>query len=134
MNIPYIPLTIMATIAIFAVFDWHARFVFVLGVYPRRYGHGKSGGRAFKHYKKNWTLFQRLLWIPIFKEWYANKYRFMAYLSYIHFALTIVCSALFLISDSYFPDSKIWVYGVIVYHIFWMLRFIYDNAIGKRDI
>ena len=118
----------------FLFFDWHARFVFVLTGYPRRYGHGKSGARAEKHYKANWSLIQRLLWIPMFKEWYETKYRIMAYLSYIHFALTIVCSALFLISDSYFPDSKIWIYCGIVYHIFYVLRFIYDNAIGRKDI
>ena len=114
--------------------DWHARRVFVYTAYPRRYGHGKSGNRAFKHYKANWSFIQRLLWMPMFKEWYETKYRIMAYLSYIHFALTIIFSALFLISVSYFPDSKMWVYGFIVYHIFWMLRFIYDNAIGKKDI
>ena len=134
MNIPYIPLMVMLTVAIFAFTDWHARFVFVFGIYPRRYGHGKSGGRAFKHYKKNWTFFQRLLWVPIFKEWYENKHRFMAYLSYIHTFLTVATVAFFLISINFFPDSKIWVYEYAGYFAFFVLRFCYNNAIGKGDI
>ena len=134
MSIPYIPIISITTIAIFAFFDWHARTVFVWVVYPRRYGHGKSAGRAQKHYKQNWTLFQRLLWVPIFKEWYANKYRFMAYLSYINAFLTLVTVALFLISIYNYPDSKIWIYEYAGHGVFCVLRFVYDNAIAKGQI
>ena len=68
--------------------DWHAKMVFLARGYPRRNGHGKSWNRAYKHYKTNWTLVQRLLWIPLFKENYEQKYRDIAIFSYIQSALT----------------------------------------------
>lgn len=118
----------------FIFFDWHARMVFMAIAYPRRYGHGKSWNRAHKHYKTNWTFFQRLLWIPIFKEEYENKYRTIAYLSYTHATLTFVSVSFYLISIYNFPDSKIWVYEFVGYSVFWILRFIYDNAIAREKV
>ena len=79
-------LTITFIILSFAFIDWHARSVFMARAYPRRYGHGKSWNRAHKHYKTNWTFLQRMLWIPMFKEEYEDKYRFIAYLSFAHMA------------------------------------------------
>ena len=118
----------------FIFFDWHARMVFMAIAYPRRYGHGKSWNRAHKHYKTNWTFFQRLLWIPIFKEEYENKYRIIAYLSYTHATLTFVSVSFYLISIYNFPDSKIWVYEFLGYSVFWILRFVYDNAIAREKV
>ena len=125
----------------FAFIDWHARSVFMARAYPRRYGHGKSWKRAHKHYKTNWTFLQRMLWIPMFKDEYEDKYRFIAYLSYVHVTLTLVTLAFFIISvicfptsQIGFPTSKIWFYEFIVYSVFWILRFIYDNAIARGEI
>jgi hypothetical protein len=125
----------------FAFIDWHARMVFMARAYPRRYGHGKSWKRAHKHYKTNWTFLQRMLWIPMFKEVYEDKYRFIAYLSYVHVTLTLVTLAFFIISvicfptsQIGFPTSKIWFYEFIVYSVFFILRFIYDNAIARGEI
>ena len=54
--------------------DWHARRVFIARGYCRRYGHGKSWNRAHKHYKTNWSILERMIWMPVFKEWYENKF------------------------------------------------------------
>ena len=127
-------LTITFIILSFAFIDWHARSVFMARAYPRRYGHGKSWKRAHKHYKTNWTFLQRMLWIPMFKEEYEDKYRFIAYLSFAHMALTVVTLAFFIISIICFPNSKIWIYEFLGYSVFWLLRFIYDNAIARGEI
>ena len=118
----------------FLFFDWHSRFVFVGTAYPRRYGHGKTGKRAHKHYKANWSLTERLLWLFVFKEPYEGKYRAMAYLSYIHFFFTIITICWFEIWTNFFPDSKVWAYEFLGYGIFTLARYVYDNAIGKGDI
>lgn len=112
--------------------DWHAKMVFLARGYRRRYGHGKSWNRAYKHYKTNWTVVQRLLWIPLFKENYEQKYRDIAIFSYIQSALTPIMIGVFLISDYCFPSSKFWVYAFIVYTVLWLLRFIYNNHIARE--
>ena len=114
--------------------EWHAKFVFVAAGYRRRYGHGKSWNRAHKHYKKNWTLLQRLLWRPVFKEVYEDKYRFMAILSYIQSALTIILVCIYLISEYILYDYHFFAYSYIAYGVFWFLRFMYNNSIGKGEI
>ena len=122
-------------IALSVIFeDWHARMVFMARAYPRRYGHGKSWNRAHKHYKENWTLVQRLLWIPLFKEAYEEKYRLFAFLSYIQSSLALITSGVFLVCDYFFPDSKFWVYVFVVYAIFFMLRVIYTDYIARGKI
>ena len=112
--------------------DWHAKMVFLARGYPRRYGHGKSWNRAYKHYKTNWTLVQRLLWVPLFKEKYEQKYRDIAILSYIQLSFTLIMIGVFLINVYCFPSSKFWIYTFIVYAFFWMLRFIYNNHIARE--
>ena len=117
----------------FLFLDWHARYIFVATGYPRRYGHGKSFNRAKKHYKSNWTLTQRLLWIPLFKEEYEDKYRIMAYLSYINFSLMLITGVSFLVVSNYFFENiRSWVYVFVVYHVFCILQFIYNNSIGRK--
>ena len=122
---------IICIILPFWVIDWHARFVFVFGIYPRRYGHGKSGGRAFKHYKKNWSLFQRLLWIPVFKEAYETKHRIVAYLSYTHTFIALLTITFFLLEEFVIRNSDFWVKLYVVFAILVILRFIYDNDLGR---
>lgn len=121
---------ILCIILPFLFFDWHARMVFISVGYRRRYGHGKSWNRAHKHYKNNWSFLERMLWLVLFKEPYENKYKMLAYLSYVHAFLTIVTICCSLISLNLFPNSKIWVYEFIVYNIFWISRFIYSNNIA----
>jgi hypothetical protein len=70
----------------------------------------------------------------MFKEEYEDKYRFIAYLSFAHMALTVVTLAFFIISIICFPNSKIWIYEFGGYSVFWILRFIYDNAIARGKI
>jgi hypothetical protein len=106
--------------------------VIIARAYCRRYGHGKSWKRAHKHYKINWTMVERLLWIPLFKEWYERKYRTIAILSYVHFAFMIVTLCVCCVSLILFPNSKLWVYEFGFYSLFWMLRVIYDDAIATE--
>ena len=117
----------------FVFLDWHARFVFVAIAYPRRYGHGKSWNKAHQHYKNNWSLFERILWLFVFKERYEINYRIIAYLSYVHFILTIFSICCFFISDSFFHESRFWIYEFWGYSIFSTCRFIYNNEIGRRS-
>lgn len=117
--------------------EWHAKYVFVYTGYPRRYGHGKSGNRAKKHYKNTWNVWQRLLWIPLFKEKYETKYMVMAYLSYANTLFTVITLITFYQSCYISKDgtpSRAWVYLFIAWFVFWYVRFMYSNAIGKRQI
>ena len=112
--------------------DWHSRFVFVARGYPRRYGHGKSWLRAHKHYKNNWSFFERIFWCPVFKERYSRKYRMLAYLAYIHTFFAFITVGFFFFSIEMALDSKIWIYEFIAYEIFSFLRYIYSNALGRE--
>ena len=111
-------------------FDWHARMVFMARVYPRRYGHGKSWNRAHKHYKTNWTFWQRLFWIPVFKEHYEDKYRLMAYLSYAHDAFALVMIISFLVDEFLLSNVYFWHYMYGGYIGFFCLRYIHSDAVA----
>ena len=125
---------ILLIVVPFLFLDWHARMVFLAVAYPRRYGHGKSWNRACKHYKNNWTFFQRLFWKPVFKEVYEDKYKILAYLSYIHAVLALTSVVFFLLFVKFSPNSKIWIYEFAGYSVFWIIRFIYSNAIAKGQL
>ncbi len=114
----------------FIISDWHARMVFLARAYPRRYGHGKSWNRAIKHYKKNWTFLERLLWIHVFKERYERKYIAFAHLSYIHVVLTLITLCFSAISLSLYPTSRIWIYVFIADGVFMILRIIYTDKVA----
>ena len=128
----YIFGVIILIVAPFFIIDWHARGTIIARAYCRRYGHGKSWKRAHKHYKSNWTLIERLLWIPFFKEWYERKYRCIAILSYVHLGMTIVALCVCCVSFSLSTTSKLGVCVFAFYSLFWMLRFIYNNAIATE--
>ncbi len=128
----YILGVILIIVGPFLLIDWHARGTIIARAYCRRYGHGKSWKRAHKHYKSNWTLVERLLWIPLFKEWYERKYRTIAILSYVHLVVVIVTLCLSCVSFPLYPNSKLWVYELVFYSLFWIFRFIYDNAIATE--
>ena len=128
----YILGIIIAVILSFSVMDWHARMTIIARAYRRRYGHGKSWKRAHKHYKTNWTLIERLLWIPLFKEWYESKYRAIAILSYVHMSMAMVTLCVSCVSLALFSNSKFWIFTLVAYSIFVILTFIYDNAIATE--
>lgn len=125
---------ICVAIFAFAFMEWHARMVFVAVGYPRRNGHGKSFNRARKHYKANWTFWQRLLWIPVFKEQYENKYREMAYLSYAHVLVTLLTTIIILVDEFILTEINFWRYAFIAVSVFAIVRFIYDNGVGKGNV
>ena len=104
--------------------------VFLARAYPRRYGHGKTWNRVLKHYKKNWTILERLLWIYVFKERYESKYVAFAYLSYVHIVLTLVAVCLAVVSLNIYPSSKIWIYALAIDGAFVITRIIYTDKIA----
>lgn len=114
------------TIIPLIVMDWYARMVFLARGYCRRYGHGKSWKRAHFHYKKNWTLLQRLLWIPAFKEKYESKYKYLAYQSYIGLIFAISTSIFYILCRN--PLSHIYVYKIYVCFI--VSGLIYNDIIA----
>ena len=116
----------------FLILDWHARRVFLACGYCRRYGHGKSWNRAKKHYKCNWTFFQRLLWVHAFREKYEIEFRMIAYLSFAHVGVSLLTLLLFYINEFVFPSIIFWQYGFVFFTVFTILRFIYDNRVATR--
>ena len=113
--------------------DWHARCIFLSTGYRRRYGHGKSGNRAEKHYKTHWTFWQRMFWVPVFKESYESDFRFLAYFSYIHFVWTIITIIWTIVYVYCFPESKIGKYQIVVYCVFSLLRYIHTVAVLNNN-
>ena len=91
----------------FVFFEWLSKMFFLLVVYPGTHNHNNHGHKwkkATKHYKTNWTLLQRLLWIPLFKEKYEEKYVIIGYWSYLCFALSVVTGVSLIIFALKFPD------------------------------
>lgn len=130
----YIAGIIILTLSSVLMMDFHARRVFIARGYCRRYGHGKSWNRAHKHYKTNWSILERMIWMPVFKEWYENKYRNIAYLSYAHFALAFVVIIAFLIDEFVILKLAFWHYIFVAFAVFTILRVIYDDAIATGKI
>ena len=114
--------------------DWRARTVFLVRAYRRKYGHGKSWNRAHRHYKTNWTFWQRICWIPVFKEKYDNKYRFLAYLTYIHFILTVTTIIAMLVAQFVFDDNKLFVDITWVDRIFSLFRVVHNEATARGTL
>ena len=114
--------------------EWHARWVFVTTGYPRKHGHGKTWKRANKHYKTHWSFIQRMLWIPVHKEVYEDKYKFMACLSYVHAIITFIAIVSFLLNEFVIVTFKFWQYVYVCFAVFSLLRFIYNDSIGRRKI
>ncbi len=126
---------IVIVIFTYLFFDWHARYVFVAAGYTRRYGHGKSFNRAKKHYKSNWSFWQRMLWVPLFKEKYEADFMLFAYFSYIHLFISIAMISVILVLDgSIKPDKTYLAYALGGYLALSLLRFCFSNAKGRRII
>lgn len=129
---------IIIGVSIFEIFawlfvEWHARCVFVSTGYPRRYGHGKSGKRAYTHYKKNWSFVERMLWIPVFKEEYESKYREMAYFSYAHTLFVAIMEfCTFICINFLLSNIKRFICFIIIYFVVFIVRFCHSNAIGRK--
>ena len=123
-------MVLLLVIPSFLVMDGYARTVFIARAYRRRYGHGKSWKRAHAHYKTNWTLIQRLLWIPVFKEKYECKFRCLAYQSYIGLVLAISISIYFLVP---FDINASVLYVFSAYIIFVLGEYVYINVIARKE-
>lgn len=104
----YIVLFIIIITLILIGLEWFTRLSFLAEVYCRRNGHGKSWNRAHKHYKTNWTLLQRLFWLPLFKEKYERRHKIIAYLSYIHIVITLLTFITFLLSELSYYRFVFW--------------------------
>ena len=126
----FLCLLILATAA---AFDLHARWVFIACAYVRVHHHGKTFKRASRHYKTNWSFAKKLFWIPVFAEHYAPKYRAMAILSFIHYTVTAVTLALFIMADGFgiIPDPAWIICFCAVFAPFSVGRFIYTNAVAR---
>ena len=119
----------MLIISILAFMEWYSRMVFLSILYPRKYGHGKSAKRARKHYKANWTLFQRLLWIPMFKEKYSRKYVLFPLFSFIQLLTGVITLILFVVFTE--ANEEPWVVSFIIFGSLMILRILYNNAVAK---
>lgn len=126
--------TIILIIFSFVVWDWHARMAFIANKYCRCYGHGKTWNRAYKHYKTHWTLLERLLWLPVFKEKYDGDTRLLVYLSYIHLVFAIIATVFFLVGELVYKNMLVWKYVVIGYFIYTLIRYFYNSAFGRQDL
>ena len=115
--------------------DLHARWVFIALGYTRVHHHGKTFKRAANHYKTHWSFGEKLLWAPVFAEYYPAKYRAMAILSYIHYALAAITITLFVASDisNRIPDLRL-VICFVIFTVFTIGRFIHTNAIARSKI
>jgi hypothetical protein len=127
----YIIVTILSIIFGVIIMDWHTRMVFMARVYLRKHHHGKTWKRAHMHYKSNWSLCQRLLWIPMFKEQYENKYKTLAYLSYFYVFVALTTIVCFLLNELVYKNVLFWHYSMIAFAITTILRAIYNNVIAK---
>ena len=107
---------------------------FIAFGYARCYGHGKSWLRAYKHYKSNWTFWQRLFWVPVFKENYDSVFRIQAHLSWIHYFLAILFYIFYLIFVYHYnaeittPESKNW--GILLL----VMIFVFMGIVAIRII
>ena len=110
--------------------EWYARYVFVACGYRRRDGHGKSFHRAKKHYKENWSFFQRLFWLPVFKNRYENRIRRMAILSYLHGTVMVITCSCFLLDEFVLHNVQFWRYLFILTSSFLIIRYVHDNRIA----
>ncbi len=114
--------------------DWYARRAFLARGYCRRYGHGKSWKRAHKHYKTNWTIWQRMLWIPVFKKKYENKYRALAYGAYMQSGLACLATICFLLNELVFNDFHLWHYVMIVFWVATTVRLVFINYVATDKL
>ena len=88
--------------------DFWARSAFLSGGYILQYPYLKNLNEARKQYKNNWSLFQRLFWIPVFKEKYKNRIHLLAFSSYIHCVWAFSIYLCLILCDLYFPNSILW--------------------------
>lgn len=118
------------------ILDLWARACFLAVGYPRVHHHGKTWKCATKHYKTNWKLRQRLLWIPVFAQAYPAKYRALAILAYLHYTLAVVVSALYATADFFGAiDDGWWIlFFGFVFVPFTLGKFIYTNMLVRGKI
>ncbi|MBQ5363340.1 MAG: hypothetical protein IIU63_08330 [Clostridia bacterium] len=118
------------------ILDLWARACFLAVGYTRVHHHGKTWKRATRHYKTNWKLWQRLLWIPAFAEAYPAKCRALAILAYLHYALVAVWLALYVAADVFgVIDDLYWMlFLAIILLPFTLGKIIYTDALVRGKI
>lgn len=123
----YIIPILLSIVGQFLMLEFQGRMIFVFVIYPRKHKHGKTANRAKKHYKANWTFMQRLFWIPVFKEEYEPRYKWMGIFFYIHLFFTIITLIVILITHIITYDPLVWLPIYVIGHIVFLVRFIYNN-------
>ena len=122
-------------ILFFLFLNLHAKICFLACVYPGRYGHGKSGNRARKHYKKNWAFWQRIFWVFIFKEEYSARCRALAWFFYIHAVITLFMPFLSPHMMQALEEDVKWYawnkLALILLFLFWLVRQEYTSWINR---
>ena len=119
-------------LSIYVVFEWYSRMVFISHVYARRNGHGKSWKRAKKHYKTNWSFWERIVWKPIFSEFYERNFKRLGIFSYIHFVFALATIVCFLINEFRFPCRIVWQPVFSIYFVFSVFRYLHTNAVATN--
>lgn len=128
----YIIAMIALVLCVFVIMDWYSRGTFIARGYVRRNGHGKTWKRAKKHYKSNWSFWERMIWKPIFSEYYGRKFKTMVVLAYIHFILLILTIAFLLFDEFLISTCTFWHYIFIAFSIFSIVRYVHSNAIATK--
>lgn len=116
------------------VTEIYSRSVFIAIVYPRKYGHGKTWKKANRHYKTNWSFIQRILWIPLFKEYYDFKYKMLAYFSYLGLLISVFTIIAFLLNEFVSTIFSFWGYGFCLVAIVTIIRIVYTEFIARGKV
>ena len=111
--------------------DIHGRLCFVYSAYPKVYGHGNRAKKSTQHYKTHWTLWQRLIWAPVFKERYDVSFELIAILFYIHTVFFIVATVVFLVGDLVYQSVDFYRLVVVWYSIYTILKFLYQALVSR---
>lgn len=113
----------------FFTLNLFAKGAFTGCAYLRRYGHGKTWKRGRKHFKKNWTFWQRTFWVFVFKEKYEACWRALAWFFYIHLVITLFMPFLSPLMDAALADNVKWYawnnLARELLAVFWLIRYLY---------
>lgn len=120
-------MTLILVVGAFLALEFQGRLIFVMVIYPRKHKHGKTANRAKRHYKANWTFFQRMFWVPVFKEEYETRYKWLGVFFYIHLISTIISFICILIIHIKTQDPHDWLWIHIANTVVFHVRFIYNN-------
>ncbi len=75
-----------------------------------------------------------MLWIPVFKEKYENKYRALAYGAYMQSGLACLSNICFLLNEFVFNDFQFWHYVMIVFWASTVVRLVYVGFVATAKL